>query len=319
VTGTPAPGDPSVRAAQDGVLRLDEELLGAIVEAGEPFDIAEGAWLWREGDGGDSAVVVLEGLVDVVHENADGEAIHLRTLGPGSLAGELACLDGLGRSASVRARTACNLIRVEAEAFKALVVARSELRDHLFWIQVGRVRSLTSQVNRTHHRAITDSLTSLYNFGFFRERLNLELARAQQTADPVSLVLFDIDHFKHFNDTHGHQEGNRVLTRVAEILRTAGRRGDIVARFGGEEFVLLLYGATKLDSWLIADGLREKVEAEPFSGEASQPSGRLTISAGVATFPEDAATADQLIDVADARLYEAKNGGRNRVSGRPKG
>ena len=284
---------------------------------GEELTVAPGEWLWREGDGGDSAVVVLDGTLEVLRETGEGEAVLIRTAGPGDLVGELACLDGLARSAAVRTRGECRLIRVSAEPFRALVRQRSDLRDELFWTQVERVRSLTSHVSRTHHRAITDSLTSLYNFGFFRERLALELERARHTSDPVSLALFDIDNFKHYNDRHGHQEGNGVLTRVAALLRAAGRRGDIVARFGGEEFVLLLYGASRLDAWLIAESLRSRVEEETFPGGETQPGGRLTVSAGVATFPEDAASDTELIETADVRLYESKRSGRNRVSGRP--
>jgi diguanylate cyclase (GGDEF)-like protein len=298
-------------------VKLHGASLAALVAIGEELEVASGEWLWREGDGGDSAVVVLGGALEVLRESADGDAILIRTLGAGELVGELACLDGLARSASVRAQGPCRLLRVTADRFESLVRQQAELRDDLFWTQVERVRSLTTHVSRTHRRAITDSLTGLYNFGFFRERLALEVERARHTSDPVSLVLFDIDHFKRYNDVHGHQEGNVVLTRVAEIFRSAGRRGDIVARFGGEEFVLLLYGATRLDAWLLAESLRARIEAETFPGAATQPGGRLTVSAGVATFPEDAAGDNQLIEASDVRLYESKRSGRNRVSGKP--
>jgi diguanylate cyclase (GGDEF)-like protein len=298
-------------------MKLQGNSLAAIEALGEELTISPGEWLWREGDGGDSAVVVLDGTLEVLRDAGEGEAVLIRTAGAGDLVGELACLDGLARSAAVRAQGPCRVVRVTAERFRALVRQRSDLRDELFWTQVERVRSLTSHVSRTHHRAITDSLTGLYNFGFFRERLALELERARHTSDPVSLALFDIDHFKQYNDRNGHQEGNGILTRVAELLRTAGRRGDIVARFGGEEFVLLLYGASRLDAWLIAESLRARIEEESFPGEEGQPGGRLTLSAGVATCPEDAASDAELIEASDVRLYEAKRSGRNRVSGRP--
>src|SRR5439155_8814057 len=110
--------------------------------------------------------------------------------------------------------------------------------------QLQLVRSLTGQVTKTHRRAITDTMTRLYNVGFFTERLDLELDRARATGDPVSVVLFDVDHFKNYNDVHGHLEGNTALVQVAEILRATGRRGDVIARYGGEEFVVLLYGAS---------------------------------------------------------------------------
>jgi diguanylate cyclase (GGDEF)-like protein len=139
----------------------------------------------------------------------------------------------------------------------------------------------------------------------------LEPARAQLTGDPVALAMFDIDHFKNYNDSHGHQEGNRVLTKVAELLRGTGRRGDVLARYGGEEFVALLYGATGADAWRFAETFRTAVSGSGFTGEASQPLGRMSVSGGIATFPLDAQDDIGLVKAADTRLYRAKEKGRN--------
>jgi diguanylate cyclase (GGDEF)-like protein len=123
--------------------------------------------------------------------------------------------------------------------------------------------------------------------------------------------MFDLDHFKRYNDNHGHQEGNRVLQKVAELLRATGRRGEVVARYGGEEFVALLYGAAAADGWRFAEAFRSAVATQAFTGEAGQPQGRITVSGGVATFPLDAQDDIGLIKAADARLYRAKESGRN--------
>ncbi|MHB2017202.1 MAG: diguanylate cyclase [Candidatus Xenobia bacterium] len=166
---------------------------------------------------------------------------------------------------------------------------------------------------QTYHRAITDRLTELYNFGFFRDRLTSEVNRAREMGDTLSLIIFDVDHFKHYNDTNGHQEGNDCLVAVAGILKQAGRKGDLVARYGGEEFVTLLYGATREEAARWAEKVRHQVEATDFRGGSTQPLGRVTVSAGIASLPDDAHTDDALIVAADRRLYEAKSGGRNRV------
>jgi diguanylate cyclase (GGDEF)-like protein len=297
-------------------MKLSAELLEELNSLGEERSFAENEFLWREGDAGDHAALILDGVVEILNEPGDGQApVLIRTLPPGSLIGELACLEGLDRSASVRARTPCRISRIPAEAFRELVKGRPALLENLFWEQIERVRSLTKQVSRTHRKAITDSLTSLYNFGFFRERLFLEVQRARETGDPISIIIFDIDHFKAYNDRHGHPEGNNVLVRVAEILKGSSRRGDIVARYGGEEFVLLLYGAAPADAWTLAETIRSRIESEPFLGSETQPLGRLTASGGVATFPDDAIDEESLVSTADQRLYEAKHGGRNRVVG----
>ena len=270
-----------------------------------------GAVLWKEGDPGDHVILLVEGRLEVSHQTPDGDEITIRHLYPGAVAGEMAALDGQARSATVRAHSASRVLVIPAGSFREFLRSRPDLLEQLFWLQVERVRSLTWRVSRTHHKAITDPLTGLYNYGFFRERLALEIERAQLTGDPLALAMFDIDHFKNYNDSHGHQEGNRVLQKVAELLRQTGRRGDVLARYGGEEFVALLYGATASDAWRFAEAFRQAVETQGFAGEASQPLGRMTVSSGVATFPLDAQDDMALVKVADSRLYLAKEKGRN--------
>jgi diguanylate cyclase (GGDEF)-like protein len=284
---------------------------GELGPLGHEVRLEAGAVLWREGDPGDHVILLVEGRLEVSHETPDGDEITIRHLYPGAVAGEMAALDGQARSATVRAHGAARVLMIPAGSFRDFLRSRPDLLEQLFWLQVERVRSLTWRVSRTHHKAITDPLTGLYNYGFFRERLSIELDRAQHTGDPVSLAMFDIDHFKHYNDSYGHQEGNRVLARVAEILRNTGRRGDVLARYGGEEFVALLYGATAADARRFAETFRAAVSAQGFTGEASQPLGRMTVSSGVAVFPLDAQDDIGLVKVADTRLYRAKDQGRN--------
>jgi diguanylate cyclase (GGDEF)-like protein len=282
---------------------------------GEERGLEAGALLWREGDPGDHVILLVEGRLEVSHQAPDGEEITIRHLYPGAVAGEMAALDGQARSATVRARVASRVLMVPAGRFREFLRARPDLLEQLFWLQVERVRSLTWRVSRTHHKAITDPLTSLYNYGFFRERLALELERAQITGDTVALAMFDLDHFKHFNDSHGHHEGNRVLARVAELLRQTGRRGDVAARYGGEELVALLYGASAGDAWRFAEAFRQAVGKERFPGGETQPLGKVTVSSGIAVFPIDAHDDIALVKVADARLYQAKQEGRDRTVG----
>ena len=195
----------------------------------------------------------------------------LRTMYPGAVVGEMAALDGQARSATVRARSEVRILRIPAGDFRDFLRARPDVLEELFWLQLERVRNLTNWVTRSHRRAITDPLTRLYNVGFFRERLELEIDRARATGDAVSLVLFDLDHFKHYNDTCGHEEGNEVLQTVAEILQEAGRRGDVPARYGGEEFVTLLYGASREEAAGFADVVRRKLLGRSFSGGSPSP------------------------------------------------
>lgn len=282
---------------------------------GRERSLEAAATLWQEGDPGDHVVLLLEGRLEVSHQTPDGEDIILRHLYPGSLVGEMAALDGQPRSATVRARAESRLLVIPADGFRQFLRERPDVLEQLFWLQLERVRSLTWRVSRTHHRAITDPLTGLYNYGFFRERLSLEMDRAQLTGDPLAVAMFDIDHFKRYNDTHGHQEGNRVLVKVAELLKKTGRRGDVVARFGGEEFVALLYGASASDAWRFAETFRNAVAGQTFTTSGGQAPDQVTVSGGVATYPHDAQDDLSLVKSADTRLYHAKGTGRNRSVG----
>lgn len=166
---------------------------------------------------------------------------------------------------------------------------------------------------RTRQIAITDRLTGLYNFGYFVERLKEERMRAERYHRLLSLIIMDIDHFKSYNDNNGHPAGNVVLKAIGEILKSEAREVDIVARYGGEEMVIALPETGRKRATELADRIRSKIAETHFEGGEKQPLGRLTLSAGVATLPVDAANEDDLIKKADISLYQAKTQGRNRV------
>ena len=166
---------------------------------------------------------------------------------------------------------------------------------------------------RTRHIAITDQLTGLHNFGYFWDRLREEKARAERYQRLLSLIIVDIDHFKKYNDSHGHPAGNEVLKRIAEVLHAEAREVDIVARYGGEELVIVLPEATRRDATAMAARIRNRVWETHFEKMHTQPLGRISVSAGVATYPVDAYDESELVQRADESLYRAKEEGRNRV------
>lgn len=161
--------------------------------------------------------------------------------------------------------------------------------------------------------AITDGLTGLFNYRYFKEQLQQELNRARRHDLHVSLVMIDIDHFKHYNDTHGHPAGDLILKEIARLLKSNIRNIDLAARYGGEEFSLVLIETNKASAKIVAEKIRRLIEEHPFECEETQPNGKITISTGVATFPEDTRDFKEFIDVADERLYLAKQAGRNRI------
>ncbi len=166
---------------------------------------------------------------------------------------------------------------------------------------------------KTRELGYRDPLTGLFNRRYFEEALEREVRRAIRYNLPLSLLIADIDHFKIYNDNQGHHQGDNVLREVTACLTENTRQVDIVARFGGEEFVVILPMTTKTHARLVAEKLRRSVEETKIPGEEILPGGRLTISFGLAAYPEDASHPTGLIQAADAALYVAKRKGRNRT------
>jgi len=160
---------------------------------------------------------------------------------------------------------------------------------------------------------IRDGLTGLYNHRHFQETLALEILRSKRHAKTFSLVFLDVDFFKQYNDTHGHLHGDAVLVALSKLLIAGLRQSDSAVRYGGEEFVLLLPETPKENAFALAGNIREKIAAHPFPGRETQPQGKVTVSMGIAAFPEDGSDSSTLLHRADEALYQAKNGGRNKV------
>jgi len=159
--------------------------------------------------------------------------------------------------------------------------------------------------------AITDGLTSLFNRRHFQETFDTEIRRAEHQGRLLSILLIDIDHFKQYNDRHGHPEGDAALRRVAAQVTKGIRSSDMAFRYGGEELAVLLPACPKPQAAEVAEKLRVAIRSHsPRSGRFGSP---LTVSIGVATFPEDARAASALMERADAALYAAKAQGRDRV------
>jgi diguanylate cyclase (GGDEF)-like protein len=159
--------------------------------------------------------------------------------------------------------------------------------------------------------SITDFVTGIYNRRYFHEQLQLEIDRARRIGYPVSLLIFDIDHFKIVNDTYGHPIGDRILQMVARRIKDELRAVDVLARYGGEEFAVILPGTPASSLAGVGERLRQGIAMRPFSVDDKSIS--ITVSAGGATFPEDAGDVHRLVDEADRWLYDAKETGRNRT------
>jgi diguanylate cyclase (GGDEF)-like protein len=172
--------------------------------------------------------------------------------------------------------------------------------------------ALVAAWNRAHHLSMRDPLTGLYNRRYLEETMGRELPRARRMGESVGVIVLDIDHFKRLNDTFGHDAGDFVLERTGELLLAATRNSDIACRFGGEEFAVILPGATLLVARNRAEAIRAALESLEidFGGKSIGP---LTISAGVASMPPHGQDWTYTLQQADRALYTAKQAGRNKV------
>lgn len=202
-----------------------------------------------------------------------------------------------GRLFTLREITARKEVELQLRA------AKDQLEEH-----VEKIEKLQA---RLREESIRDALTGLFNRRFFQESLQREIARSKRFNQPISLVLIDLDHFKRVNDTWGHAAGDQVLVHLSNMLTEMVRKGDIVCRYGGEEFIVLLPGAPPHKAALRANQWREAFSRSGVPYERNIL--LVTFSAGVASFPADGEQVEQVLEAADRRLYRAKVAGRNRV------
>lgn len=177
-----------------------------------------------------------------------------------------------------------------------------------------RTTKLEAVTRELHELSVKDGLTGLYNHRYFYTNLKKELERTQRYGTNLSLLILDVDDFKHYNDTFGHMKGDDVLRAIAGIIGSNLRGADIACRYGGEEFAIILPESTKEGAAVTAERIRRAIEAHVFPHEKSQPLGNVTASIGVSAYPADSIEPDSLVKGADAALYRAKREGKNRVT-----
>jgi two-component system cell cycle response regulator len=172
------------------------------------------------------------------------------------------------------------------------------------------------QLKRTEALSVTDDLTRLYNSRYLNQVLRKETKRASRSGRPLSLLFLDLDGFKSINDNHGHLYGSRALVEAAAVIKGSARETDVVARFGGDEFALILPDTGGEGAFAVGERIRERIAAHGFLADAGFDI-HLTVSVGVATLPDAAASAEALVEAADMAMYRVKASGKNGIQSAP--
>jgi diguanylate cyclase (GGDEF)-like protein len=201
------------------------------------------------------------------------------------------------------------------ELGNARAIAPMELKQHFAMAMAGHIALALANLKlseRLRNQSIRDALTGLFNRRYMEESLEREVRRAVRNNETVALLMLDIDHFKQFNDTFGHQAGDALLREFGTLLKQQTRGQDVACRFGGEEFVLILSGASLDAASQRAEMLREELK-KLIVQHAGQVLGAVSISIGVSAYPNHGVNAEALLRAADQALYRAKSEGRDKV------
>ena len=318
-----AEGEPCGRFTLSELSRLKvmrgvaPESVWGLLEHCPIMKLGSGETLFRKGDYNQTMYMILSGRLRVhIDSETRRPVVHLDA---GQTVGELSVIDNRPVSATVIASRRTRLLAVDETTFWRLVEASHEFAANLLVLMARRMRSNNFAIlenmrvqRKLQHQASIDVLTGLRNRRWLDENLHRFLERNRRSGEPLSVLMLDVDHFKRFNDTYGHAAGDRVLSSVARLIMTRLRPGDRGARYGGEEFAVIMPATDLEGAYIAADRLRRTIAETPVESYDGSRLPAVTISVGVAEGGADDGAAS-LLARADAALYRAKAGGRDRV------
>jgi len=285
-----------------------ESLRELLETSGSNVELQAGEILFKQDDPGDGMYWIETGLLAILQGNLEEPRL-LTFRHPGKVVGEIALLENIRRTASVAAVLPTHLKYLSKEKFQELLALMPGSGVEIMRLLSSRLREVKPA---DYSAGLYDHLTGALSRQTFDDRLQEEMDRARRYQYNLSLVFLDIDHFKQVNDSFGHTRGDEVLIAFVERIKANLRTTDLLFRFGGDEFVLLLHGVDESRGPVLVQHLLDDISAMQIPGE---PPLRITFSAGISYFPVDGETTEMLLEAADQRVYHAKRAGRGRVTG----
>lgn len=291
--------------------------LSSLMSAANVLDLEPGDTLLAPGDRNDRLYVILAGRVAMQGSGDEGTA---RELGPGDLAGDISLIADAPVYSRVVAERTARVLEIPRNTFWRIAHQEPVFACNLLQVLARRLAGVSSAMSTAwalqeeyRQHAQTDPLTGLYNRRWMDERLTFEIARSELRSRSLCLMMLDIDHFKPYNDQHGHLAGDVVLQTVAGVIRSTLRDSDLAVRYGGEEMVVILPGTDEAEALGVAERVHQALAEAPYPELDDKILPRVTVSIGVAAWqPGD--NAARLIRRADNALYRAKDAGRDCTS-----
>ncbi len=304
---------------------LKQEEIMSIAGLFSIHEIDEGEVLFREGDEGNELFIVKSGAVASTIRLPDGGERQIAQFKAGNFFGEMSIFENAPRSATCRSMEKSSLLGLHEKDFYRMIEEYPDIATKIMYrmlnITAQRLRDTGEFLSDMVHwgeaarrRAITDELTGAYNRRFLDDALVSQVELAGNSGRPLSLVMVDLDYFREINENYGHEAGDRCILEAVRLFNRHLREGDILARFGGDEFTVLMPDTTWQTALDLADRVRKSMGELDILGQYKGPVKTLSMSAGVASFPAHADNVKNLKDMADQALYRAKEGGRNRVA-----
>ncbi|MGZ3158938.1 MAG: diguanylate cyclase [Burkholderiaceae bacterium] len=266
--------------------------------------------------------IVLRGSLGVTQTASEARLMDgtVSKILPGECVGELSVLDEESNSSSINALEESELLVIEADRLWRLIDESNGVARNMLRLLSFRIRAANAQIRRRHkvgefyrQLSMVDGLTGLQNRAWLNNHLSTMVTTSHEVGNPLSIIMIDLDHFKKFNDVHGHLMGDEALKSAARVLIDALRPRDFAVRYGGEELMVILPNTNLKASSIVAERLCERMREAVVFADLNKPLPHITASFGVATLAPKQ-DAEMLMATADAALYRAKDSGRNRIS-----